>query len=66
LKKFVAVEESGKCVSALIQNMAVLMVTSEATASPTKLREACEEVAKRLVRSGPAGDDAVKRGRTFQ
>lgn len=46
--KRLAAIQSGECVSALIQNMAVLMATSEATASPTKLREACEEVAKRL------------------
>jgi hypothetical protein len=46
-KRFAAIQ-SGECVSALIQNMAVLMATSEATASPTKLREAWEEVAKRL------------------
>jgi hypothetical protein len=80
--KRLAATQSRECVSALIQNMEVLMATSEATASPTKLRQACEKVAKRLPRataearkggvamrlfdSGPAGDDAVKRGRTFQ
>lgn len=46
-KRVVAIQ-SGECVSALIQMMAVLMATSEATSSPTKLREVCEDVAKRL------------------
>ncbi len=46
--KRLAAIQSGECVFDLIQNRAVLMATSEATASPTKLREAREEVAKRL------------------
>jgi hypothetical protein len=46
--KRLAAIQSGECVSALTQIMAVLMATSEATSSPTKLREACDEVAKRL------------------
>jgi hypothetical protein len=46
--KRLAAIQSRECVSALIQIMAVLMATSEATSSPTRLREACEDVAQRL------------------
>lgn len=55
--KRLAAIQSGECVSAIIQIMAVLMATSEATSSPTKLREACEDVAKRL------RERLLKRGR---
>jgi hypothetical protein len=47
-EKRISMVQSGECVFALIQIIGVLMATSEATSSPTKLREACDNVAKRL------------------
>jgi hypothetical protein len=44
----VSVVQSGECVSALIRIMGVLLATSEASATPTKLRETCDQIAKRL------------------
>ena len=46
--KRISMVQSGECVFALIQIIGVLMAASEATSSPTKLREACDSVAKRL------------------
>jgi|ERR1700677_1965490 hypothetical protein len=44
----VAVVQSGECVGALIRIMGVLLATSEASATPTRLRETCGEISKRL------------------
>jgi hypothetical protein len=46
--KPIAAINSGECLTALIKTIAMLIYTSEATATPTKLREACDQIAKRI------------------
>jgi hypothetical protein len=46
--KRVAAVNSGECVTALIRTIAMLIYTSEATSTPAKLREACDQIAKRI------------------
>jgi hypothetical protein len=46
-KRIVAIQ-SGEAVDALIRVMGILMSTSEATSTPAKLRDSCDQVARRL------------------